>query len=172
MTGCVITALLIKPLRGDARRIRMRPRRDGCCKTCGKSGRSGTSCIQGYEREWYPTALNRALACALNIDQSIRGKRASFFRAWNLPAFSSSRIFPADYLATQRVSRHSFSATESMIWSRCRDSKRLYTRDAPISKQRRYSGIKINREFRGPRGRRSKREMNERTLISRHVVLP
>jgi hypothetical protein len=75
MTGCVITALLIKPLRGDARRIRMRPRRDGCCKTRGKSGRPGTSCIQGYKREWYPTVLNRALACALNIDRSIRGKR-------------------------------------------------------------------------------------------------
>lgn len=79
MTGYVITALLIKPLRVHARRIRMRsaPRtRGGCCKTSGKSYQPGMSRMQGYDRESpVATALNRALACTLNIDRPIRGKR-------------------------------------------------------------------------------------------------
>lgn len=49
---------------------------DGYYKTYGKSDLSGTSRMQGYDRESPTTAaLNRALACTLNINRSIHGKR-------------------------------------------------------------------------------------------------
>lgn len=81
MTGYVITALLIKPLRGHARRIRMKPHRD-----------LAAAITKPMEKATYPArhvckdtiespaiaALNRALICTLNIDQSIRGKCVSF----------------------------------------------------------------------------------------------
>lgn len=73
-TGYVITALLRKPLRGHARRIRMRS---------GPSGTRGRLLQNLWKKR--PTrhvkyarireALDRALTCTLNIDRSIRGKR-------------------------------------------------------------------------------------------------
>jgi len=97
---------------------------DGYYKTYGKSDLPGTSRMQGYDRESpATTALNRALACALNIDRSIRGKREFLSRLESACVFCHRRRSRRQIVLTFIVTRlllllSSSSSSSSKLLSR------------------------------------------------------